>query len=354
VLIPENKILKLNDTNIFGFHPSLRGLQSLYNDELLTVIQGVGYPNPDFSHFRGIAIKSTANTDKMDIGTGWLGRYLEHEYPNFPQGYPLHPVDGPPAIRYGIVSPKITQGKDENYSIGILSISDFNNLSGESHDDPVPNTMGGENIMYIRSMANELKLYAPVIRTTAKKQETLSKLYPEPEKNPLADDLKMVAKLIGGGLNSNIFVVHQPGYDTHADQVDKSDPTRGKHAELLADLSEAITAFEDDLHLMGKQDEVLGMTYSEFGRRIASSDSYGTDHGTAESVVIFGTKLKKGIIGASPDLPSKVTSNDNLSFQFDFRTLYKTILIEWLGVSNDFAKAIIPQGPDNKIDIFKV
>ena len=204
----------------------------------------------------------------------------------------------------------------------------------------------------MRAISNQIKLYAPAILSFSKKQDTLSKLYPEPEKNPLADQLKMVAKLIGSGLNTRIYVVNQTGYDTHAEQVDNSDTTKGKHAHLLDQLSQAITAFEDDLQLMGKQDEVLGMTFSEFGRRIASSDSLGTDHGTGETVILFGSKLKSGMVGVSPDLPAKVTLDDNLPLQFDFRALYASVLTGWFGVSEAAVKTIITQGAETRVDLF--
>ncbi len=353
ILIPENKILKLNDTNVFGFHPSLTGLQKLYNDKLVTVIQGVGYPDPVFSHFRGISIKYTADIGAKEIRSGWLGRYLEDGYPHYPNGYPLQQTDGPPAMRIGSVSPKITQGAEEDFSIGIMNIYDFNNFSPAHTDDAMHDNIGGANIAAVRAISKQIELYAPVIQSFSKKQENLSKLYPEPEKNPLADQLKMVAKLIGSGLNTRIYVVNQTGYDTHGEQVVQDDTTRGKHANLLKNLSEAITAFEDDLFLMGKQDDVLGMTFSEFGRRIASSDSLGTDHGTAETVILFGSKLKSGIIGTSPELPDKVTLADNLPVQFDFRSVYASVLTGWFGATEDSVKKIITKGGDQRLDLFK-
>ncbi len=353
ILIPENKILKLNDTNVFGFHPSMEGLQNLYNNKLASVIHGVGHPEPEFSHFRARGMKYTANTQKEDIRSGWLGRYLEHQYPHYPKKYPLHHTDGPPAFRIGAGSPKLTQGTDENLSIGIANISDLNSSHTEFEDEPMGTSSANANIHKIRAVSKQIKLYAPIIQAYTKRQENLSKLYPEPLQNILADQLKTVARLIGSGLNTRIYIVEQHDYDTHADQVEKSDTTQGKHATLLKNLSEAITAFQDDLQLMGKQDEVLTMTFSEFGRRIASG-SYGTDHGTSESVMLFGSKLKNGMIGTSPQLPSKITVEDNLPVQFDFRTVYKSVLKDWLAVPDEKVKAVITQGPDEKLDLFKL
>jgi uncharacterized protein (DUF1501 family) len=336
ILIPENRILKLNNSDSIGFHPSLKGLQQLYNDKLISIVHGVGYPNPDLSHFKGKDIKYTANCSTIESRSGWLGRYLEQEYKNFPNGYPVNTNDGPPCIRIGDVSPKISRGAtDVDLGIGFSNISDFDFLAPNIPLDSVQSTMGDSHVTEIRSILSQIRLYAPIIKSVASRQKNLSKLYPNPDKNPLADQLKLVASLIGGDLRSPIYVVTQNNYDTHGGQVDKADTTKGLHAQLLSDLSEAITAFEDDLHLMGKQDNVLGMTFSEFGRRIKSNDSNGTDHGTAEAVILFGSKLKESMIGSAPELPSKPTKDDNLQHQFDFRALYASVLRGWFDLSED-------------------
>jgi uncharacterized protein (DUF1501 family) len=353
ILIPERKILKLNDTDSFGFHPSLTGMQRLYNDKKISIVHGVGYPNPDLSHFKGTDIKITANCGAQDSKSGWVGRYLEGEYKNFPKGHPLHQGDGPPCVCVGGVSPKISRGADIDLSVGFSTISDFDLLAPNIQLDAMPNNAGGAHISEIRSLLDQIKLYAPAIKSVAGKQSNRSKLYPEPGKNKLADHLKTVAALIGGDLRSPIYVVSQSDYDTHGDQVEKSDTTKGQHAQLLSDLSEAITAFEDDMHLMGKQDDVLGMTFSEFGRRIKSNESNGTDHGTAEAVILFGSKLKETMIGTAPELPSRPTSEDNLPLQFDFRALYASVLKGWFGVPEDKLKSIIQEGPSDRLDLFK-
>ena len=342
ILIPDNKILKLNDSNIFGFHPSLTGLHQMYNDKLVTLIQGVGvgvgYGFPEFSHFHGINIKHTAHIEKTEIRSGWLGRYLAYKYPNYPKRYPLLNSDGPPAIEMGTVSTRITTGvNDESFGLGIGNFSGLDRLSDLSEDiDTPPDNMAGANIAAIRAVSKQIQLYGPIIKSFAGKQENLSKLYPEGEENTIALQLKTVARLIGSGMNTSIYVVNHGSYDNHGDQVDKTDTTKGKHATLLKDLSAAITAFQDDLQLMGVQ------------------DSYGTDHGTAETAILFGSKVKNGIIGKSPDLPAKVTVDDNLASQFDFRSLYGTLLNRWLGVPEETVRTIIDEGSTDRLDLFKV
>jgi uncharacterized protein (DUF1501 family) len=360
ILIPENKILGLKDADSWGFHPSMCGLQRMYNDKLLAIVHGVGMPKPEFSHFVAKEIKYTALTEKTDEKSGWVGRCLYQQYPGYPAGYPLTGTDGPPAIRLGEVSPLLTQftpsGKQDidDLSIGISNLSDLNESSSAAEDvsmDANP-SFGVSNIDKIKAIEKQTRLYAPIIKSFAQRQPNLSKLYPEAEKNSLADQLKIVARLIGSGLNTPVYMVYQTGYDTHGDQVDKSDTTKGAHARLLKDLSEAVSAFQDDLQLMGRDKEVIGMTFSEFGRRIAAG-SYGTDHGTAETTMVFGTEVKGGMIGKSPDLPSKITFNDNLPVQIDFRLLYKTILSDWLKVAKETIKSTLNYNPADKMDLIK-
>jgi hypothetical protein len=199
--------------------------------------------------------------------------------------------------------------------------------------DTPPATPAGHEITFIRQVAQATQTYTTSIKTAASKGKNLSTLYPAAGQNSLADQLKIVAQLIAGGLQSRIYVVNIGGFDTHSVQVTASDTTLGAHATLLGKLSVGITAFEDDLRLMGAQDRVLGMTFSEFGRRIVSNASLGTDHGTAEPIIMFGTKVKAGIMGTSPVLTATPNVNDNLPLQFDFRSVYASVLKDWFGAS---------------------
>jgi uncharacterized protein (DUF1501 family) len=184
-------------------------------------------------------------------------------------------------------------------------------------------------------------------------QKNLSKQYPPLGENPLADQLRIVAQLIGGGLQTKVYVVNLKGFDTHDRQVEASDTTKGSHANLLSQLSIAIAAFEDDLSLMDKQDQVLGMTFSEFGRRIRSNASYGCDHGTAAPLLLFGTQLKHNIVGNNPQISEKTSVNDFIPFQHDFRSLYASILKDWFGVNEkQVDKTLYGQFPT--LDLFKV
>ena len=160
----------------------------------------------------------------------------------------------------------------------------------------------------------------------------------------LADQLKIVAKLIAGGLKTRIYVTNIGGFDTHAGQVDGTLGTEfGNHADLLGKLSEAIFAFQEDLRLLRADHRVIGMTFSEFGRRIKSNSSFGTDHGEAAPVILFGKAINHGITGANPVIPDLVSNNDNLEMQYDFRQVYASVLRQWFGVPQDVLDAVLLQ-----------
>jgi uncharacterized protein (DUF1501 family) len=329
ILIPANKVLGLSATT--GLHPSMTGLQSLYNNGQLLIVQSVSYPNPNFSHFRATDIWLTA-TDANVIGnTGWLGRYLDQEFPGYPGAYPTPLVPDPLAIQISSVVTPGLQGPTISMGLAVTNPNASYFLPGGS--DTPPATPAGHEIAFIREVAQATQVYTTSIKTAASKGKNLSTLYPAAGQNSLADQLKIVAQLIAGGLQSRIYVVNIGGFDTHSVQVTAADTTLGVHATLLGKLSLGIQAFEDDLRLMGQQDRVLGMTFSEFGRRIISNASLGTDHGTSEPILMFGTKVNAGIMGTSPVLPAAPTVNDNLPIQFDFRSVYASILKDWFGAS---------------------
>jgi hypothetical protein len=149
--------------------------------------------------------------------------------------------------------------------------------------------------------------------------------------NTLSDQLKIVARLIGGGLHTPVYIVNHPdSFDTHVDQVVAGNTTTGSHANILSKLSVAIRAFQDDIQLMGKATKVIGMTFSEFGRRVISNTSNGTDHGSGAPVIFFGYMINGGVTGTSPVLPTNPTSSTQVPLQFDFRQLYATVMQKWL------------------------
>ena len=148
--------------------------------------------------------------------------------------------------------------------------------------------------------------------------------------------------MISGGLKSKIYIVNQGGYDTHGRQVESSnETTKGEHADLLKELSEAIHAFQTDLNSMNLQDRVIGMTFSEFGRQIKSNGSLGTDHGTAAPLIVFGDCVNPGFIGTRPEIPTEIEEEEGIPMQFDFRSVYGSILEDWFGASPTHIQEII-------------
>ncbi len=198
-------------------------------------------------------------------------------------------------------------------------------------EDPAPNTLAGKELKYIRQVAKQTSQYADVVKNAAL-NVTVQNPYPTP--NPLADQLKIVARLVKGGLKTKIYMVSYGGFDTHSLQTTTTDTSTGTHANLLKNVSDAIKAFQDDLKFLGVEDRVMGLTFSEFGRRIKSNSSTGTDHGAAAPLFIFGSNAKQMVHGTNPAIPSVVTVNDNIPMQYDFRSVYASMLQDWLCVKN--------------------
>lgn len=329
IAIPLNKVLALNGSSKTGLHPGMTGLQSLYNDGKLNIVQAVGYPSPNFSHFRATDIWMTASDSDEILTSGWAGRYLGVEYPNYPNGYPNTQMPDPVAIQIGSVTSVTLQGPAVNMGMSISDPTGFYNFL-DGVEDPVPDTPWGKELKYIRMVTEQTQIYSAVIRDAASKVSAQASY---PSSNNLADQLKIVSRLIAGGLKTRIYMVSTGGFDTHASQVNATDTTTGTHAMLMARVSDAIKAFMDDLKGLGVDDRVIGMTFSEFGRRVKSNSSLGTDHGAAAPVFVFGKHVRSGITGNNPAIPAVASVNDNIPFQYDFRSIYASILKQWFCVN---------------------
>lgn len=330
VAIPENKVLKLQGNAKAGLHPGMTGIQHLFNEGKASIIQSVGYPSPNFSHFRATDIWMSGADSNQFLNTGWAGRYLNLEYPNFPNGYPNNSVPDPIGIQIGSVTSLTFQGPAVNMGMSITDPVNFYNLIN-GINDPVPNTPAGFELSYIRTVARQTTQYSDVIKTAAQRVTQQS---PYPTGNNLADQLKIVARLIKGGLMTRVYMVSIGGFDTHSVQVNQADTTIGTHNTLLTRVSDAIKAFMNDLKFLGVQKRVLGMTFSEFGRRVKSNSSLGTDHGAAAPMILFGEYVQPGVLGNNPVIPSNATVNDNIPYQYDFRSVYATVLEKWFCLKN--------------------
>lgn len=327
ILVPDTKALVLPDNPNTGLHPAMTGLFDLYKDGKVNVIQGVSYPTPNFSHFRATDIWMSASDSNQELNTGWAGRYLMNEYPNFPVGFPNSTMPDPLAIQINGSVSSVFQGVSNSMGMAISSTtSTYTSLTGLN--DPITNDYYGKEIAHTRTVMNQTQNFYASIKAASDKV-TVQGNYPAAPYNALGNQLKMVARLIAGGLKTRIYMVSMGGFDTHSIQVNATDKTLGAHANLLNTLSQGIKAFMDDCKGLKIDDRIIGMTFSEFGRRIKSNASDGTDHGSAAPVIMFGNGIKGGMTGTNPVIKDTMTANDNVPMQYDFRSLYSTIMEDW-------------------------
>jgi uncharacterized protein (DUF1501 family) len=315
-----------------GLHPDMIAFKTLYDQNKAVIVQNVGYPDMNMSHFHGRDIMYMGvdgNDDNSGVSSGWMGRWLDTEYPGYPEGYPNDNMPDPIAIEMGSAM-SIAFHRDDGIPIGmnVQSPEEFYNLiNGVGNPETLlyrPEGHAGDELEYLWEFEAMSNVYASRLRDVYLAGTNSSVDYPEEYpnpapanfiNNPLSGQLRLIARLISGGIKTRIFLCRIGGFDTHAAQVDPSNSSYGAHAALLYHLSSSIKAFQDDLANMGLEDKVLTMTFTEFGRRVYSNESLGTDHGTSTPVFIFGKAVDGKIIGASPDLTD--LNNGNLRYSVD-------------------------------------
>ncbi len=335
LLLPQSSLLPLDDLR--ALHPAMSGLKALYDDAALTVVQSVGYPNQNRSHFRSTDIWTSGSASDQVVTTGWLGRWFQQDHPDFPDDYPNAEFPDPLAITMGSTVSATCQGTVANFSMAIADPTTVGGLF-EGFDDEVPDTPYGQELAFLRQSIAQTNAYADTIVNAA---NLGANTVDYPEDNPLARQLRNVALLISGGLRTKVYIVNIGGFDTHANQVEPDDPTQGVHAQLLQNLSDAIKYFYDDLKNQGLDSRVVGMTFSEFGRRIRANDSAGTDHGDAAPLLVFGTCLHPGFLGDNPEIPDQVEVSEGVAMQYDFRNVYGSILMDWFELAEEDVKALL-------------
>lgn len=315
--IPATEVLPLTDD--LALNPAMTGLRSLYDEGLLTILNRVGYPNPDRSHFRSMDIwHSASNTDEY-WNTGWLGRYLD-------------------ADCAGCAKPHKILEFDELLSLAVkgseskaLALQDVNRLSRATQDRYVKSL--SEAYETAKHDESNLDYLYKTMAETVNSAEYLHKKsriyrssidYPQGQ---LGKQLKLVAELLISGVDTSVFYVSLSGFDTHVRQ-------RGQQDRLLKQYSESVAAFVKDLKQNNRLDETLIMTFSEFGRRVEQNASGGTDHGKANNLFLIGGGLKQaGVFNAAPDL-TRLDDGD-VPFDIDFRRVYATLLRDWLGADDE-------------------
>ncbi len=338
IAIPTDKVLKLREES--GLHPAMKGVHRLWSEQKIGVVQGVTYPNPNQSHFRSNDIWMSGSSSNVIEPTGWVGRYLNTQYPTYPEGYPNAAMPDPIAIQMSaVVGLALTGLQRQSMGIALQDPEAFYRLvsgSDEPGTDVPTSAYAASNVRYVREVQSKSMQFSTVIKAAADKAKNIAEY---PTNNRLADQLKIVARLIAGGLKTRVYVVQLNGFDTHAAQVDEENSTIGAHALLLQLVSDAVAAFQSDIEQLGAGDRVVSMTFSEFGRRAASNQSLGTDHGTAAPLFFFGVPVEHGIVGSNPDLEN--LENGNLRMQHDFRQIYASVLQQWFGAEPEVIRSVL-------------
>lgn len=336
-----------------GVHPDMREFKEMYDRGMAAVYQGVAYHKNSGSHFRGRDIWHMGGSHDDYFSSGWAGRYLKtlYEPSSYPDDFPNEGMPDPLALEMGnALSLVFHQENNIPTSISLNTSPDslanlVENLDGfvDEGIDPrglPPSFLNespyGKEMDWILSLEDKSETYIKRLGEIYQNSTESSITYPEKYAfransiNPLTNQLKLIARLLGGGIKTKIFLVRIGGFDSHAQQVEENDPTIGLHGSLLYHISTAMSAFQQDLEARGLADRVLTASMSEFGRRIGSNGSYGTDHGRAGAVMLFGKQVNAGVFGTNPDL-----SNGNINMQFDYRQIYAGLLHDWMGVDQE-------------------
>lgn len=312
----EPQLIRLNEET--GLHPACDDLARLHHEGKLCIVQNVGYPNPNRSHFRSMEIWETATDSDRYAATGWMGRYLD----NACAGQPV--TEEPAAINLGQSLPQSFFASQPH---NLFSAHGMRLGAGRR------GARGAGDLALLEAMiqapednpqAHYLQQTLMNTMVTERRVQGILENYQTPVNYPgnrLAQSLRQVAALIASGLETRLYFVSQGGYDTHVGQ-------ENPHSRLLTDLSSSMAAFQQDLESKRLQDQVLTMTFSEFGRRSAENASRGTDHGTAAPLFIMGSSVRQPFAGTPPVLPED--SRRDPDYSTDFRQVYATLLSDWL------------------------
>ncbi len=322
--IDRGAVLKLNDE--LGLHPAMTGFRELFDESCLAIVQGVGYPNPDRSHFRSMDIWQSAQPEKEDTSSGWLGRALDFTVDQHVGKVPAMAL-GSEKLPLSLVASKINVPTVRDVKGYQLQLGPGNEASLKTHRQTLERLAGqsasaGSDLDFLRRTARTAWSSAERLREISAKYRP-SVEYPG---NGLGHKLRTVAEIISGDLGTRIFFVSLDGFDTHSQQANV-------HQALLTELSSAVRAFMSDLKGHGLADQVLLATFSEFGRRVAENGSLGTDHGAASQMFVVSPKCRAGVIGQHPSLTD--LDDGDLKFHTDFRSVYATLMDRWLDIASE-------------------
>ncbi|MHC4948857.1 MAG: DUF1501 domain-containing protein [Planctomycetota bacterium] len=310
--------LELDRDAGIGLHPGLAGFKELFDDGVAAIVQGVGYPNPNRSHFSSMDIWHTADTS--GTGNGWIGRYFDCTCNGTPT------PEG--AVAIGRAAPLAMVG-DVQKPVSFENEDLFRWLGEDLHDalkapyadinrtESLEGVPADSQLGFLTRTALDAQVSSERIRTAVQKPALVQ--YPGGQ---LARQLRIVSAMIRDGMRTRVYYVTLGGFDTHANQA-------GAHTRLLEQLGRSLNAFYKDLNAQGNSGRVLTMVFSEFGRRVAQNASGGTDHGTAAPMYFVGDMVRPGLLGTHPSLTD--LDQGDLKFQVDFRSLYAAVLEDWMG-----------------------
>lgn len=333
--IKADQVLKLGNNDV-GLHPSLAGFKDLYDDGTMTIVQGVGYPNPNRSHFKSMDIWQTADTTAT--GDGWLGRYFDAECCGYgkgesgrPDGSAPEPIgqpgiavqrDAPLAMRGRKAQPIAFESAEAFRWTGGLERKELNKYYDKltQNEGDAKAAVRDANSNFLTRTALDAQVSSEMIRKAVSSKSRVQ----YPGNNKLGEQLQMVASMVNANLKTRVYYVTLGGFDTH----DNQGGVQGRQAQLLTQLSTAVKAFYADLKSTKNDARVLTMVFSEFGRRVAQNGSNGTDHGTAAPMFLFGPMVQPGVASRHPSLTD--LDQGDLKFNTDFRSVYAGILGGWL------------------------
>ena len=318
--VKRDTVLPLSEN--LGFNPQMEKLMDVWQQKQLAVVSGVGYPQPNRSHFRSIEIWDTGSSSDQYLQTGWLARLLpEMPAPSrtIADGAAIGGDAGPMAG--GNLRLVIMRSLEQYFR----QARRMQQINADSRNAALKHLLAVQNDIYRSALALDEKINTSIVLNTA---------FP---RTPIGRHLETAARLIAGGAAIPVIKLSHGGFDTHANQ-------RNLHHRLLQQLAEALSAFRLAMQQTGRWQQVLVMTYSEFGRRPAENGSRGTDHGTAAPHFVMGGRVKGGLYGRQPSLQE--LENDDLKFSVDYRSLYCTVASRWWGLKREF----LDGGPYSRID----
>lgn len=338
IAVPEAQVLKLPEYDGIGLHPQLAPMKDMFDDGLVGIVQGVGYPNPNRSHFKSMDIWHTADTTAT--GDGWLGKYFDAECCGTGKGesgtpeapITAAPSGGPPGIAIGRSAPMAMEGRQikpvafESAELFRWAAQDMHTTLREGYDalnrrgtGEGPAARAGSNAEFLMRTALDAQVSSDLIRKAVATRPKTQ--FPNSE---IGRQLGMVSSMIRAGLKTRVYYVVHGGFDTHSGQGG----AQGRHGQLLNQLAASVKAFYTELKAQGNDTRVLTMSFSEFGRRVGQNASQGTDHGTAAPMFLFGPMAREGVIGDHPSL--RDLDDGDLKHTLDFRGVYAGILEGWL------------------------